>query len=115
MQITVHSSTQTVHSSPQGDAPRQRWFQRLVRPPFREVAAALVEMGAPVDIFEASALGLVDRITALVAAAPGLASAYAQDGFYGRKQARQGRSQFMGSVSSELLLLLVGLVNRLHS
>ena len=42
MQITVHSSTQTVHSSPQGDTPRQRWFQRLVRPPFREVAAALV-------------------------------------------------------------------------
>lgn len=48
----------------------------------RDVAAALVELGAPVDIFEASALGLADRITALIGADPALVSAYAQDGFY---------------------------------
>ena len=34
----------------------------------RDAAVALVELGAPVDIFEASALGLVDRITALIGA-----------------------------------------------
>jgi len=48
----------------------------------REVAAALVEMGAPVDIFEASALGLVDRIGALLHEDAARVSAYAQDGFY---------------------------------
>jgi len=38
----------------------------------RDAAVALVELGAPVDIFEASALGLVDRITALIGADPAL-------------------------------------------
>lgn len=40
----------------------------------RDAAVALVELGAPVDIFEASALGLVDRITALIGADPALMS-----------------------------------------
>lgn len=69
----------------------------------RDVAAALVEMGAPVDIFEASALGLVDRITALVAAAPGLASAYAQDGFY-----PLGLAAFFGHLEAVRTLIAAG-------
>ena len=35
----------TVHSSTRGESPRIRWYQRLCRPPFREVAAALVVVG----------------------------------------------------------------------
>lgn len=69
----------------------------------REVASALVEMGAPVDIFEASALGLVDRITALVAGAPGLASAYAQDGFY-----PLGLAAFFGHFDAVRALIAAG-------
>jgi len=48
----------------------------------RDIAVALVAMGAPVDIFEASALGLVHRIGALIAEDHTQVSAYAQDGFY---------------------------------
>ena len=46
------------------------------------VAATLVELGVPVDIFEASALGQVDRISALLKEDPSRVSAYAADGFY---------------------------------
>ncbi len=47
-----------------------------------QVAAMLVEMGAPLGIFEASALGRADRIRELLAEDPSLASVYARDGFY---------------------------------
>jgi len=69
----------------------------------RDVASALVEMGAPVDVFEASALGLVDRITALVASAPDLASAYAQDGFY-----PLGLAAFFGHLDAVRALIAAG-------
>jgi len=46
-----------------------------------DVAALLAELGAPVDLFEASALGRVDRIREILAAAPHRASEYAPDGF----------------------------------
>jgi ankyrin repeat protein len=46
-----------------------------------EVVNALVELGAPVDIFEASVLGKVDRIQEILAAAPARVSEHAPDGF----------------------------------
>jgi ankyrin repeat protein len=46
-----------------------------------EVANALIELGATVDIFEASVLGKVDRIQEILKSAPGRASEYAPDGF----------------------------------
>jgi ankyrin repeat protein len=46
-----------------------------------DIVNALLEVGAPVDIFEASVLGKVDRIQAIVKANPARASEYAPDGF----------------------------------
>jgi len=69
----------------------------------REVASALVEMGAPVDIFEASALGLVDRITTLVAEDPARVSAYAPDGFY-----PLGLAAFFGHLDAVHMLIAAG-------
>jgi ankyrin repeat protein len=69
----------------------------------REVAAALVEMGAPVDIFEASALGLADRVAALVKDDPARASAYAADGFY-----PLGLAAFFGQLEVVRLLIAEG-------
>ena len=46
-----------------------------------DVVAALIEAGAPVDIFEASVLGKVDRLQQILASAPGRVSEYAPDGF----------------------------------
>ena len=69
----------------------------------REVAAALVELGAPVDIFEASSLGLVDRITALTGEDPARVSAYAQDGFY-----PLGLAAFFGHLDAVRALLAAG-------
>ncbi len=69
----------------------------------REVAALLVEMGPPVDIFEASALGLVDRLTALVAEDPARVSAYAQDGFY-----PLGLAAFFGHFDAVRVLIAAG-------
>lgn len=46
-----------------------------------DVAEALVGLGAPVDLFEASALGRVERIQEILRAQPELASDYAPDGF----------------------------------
>ena len=68
-----------------------------------EVAAALVEMGAPVDIFEASALGLVDRVAALVKGDPARVSAYATDGFY-----PLGLAAFFGQLEVVRLLIAEG-------
>ena len=67
------------------------------------VAAALVEIGAPIDIFEASALGLVDRITALLAEDPTSASAYARDGFY-----PLGLACFFGHLDAVRTLIAAG-------
>ncbi len=47
-----------------------------------DIAQMLVELGAPIDIFEASALGKVDRIAMLLRDDPSRVSAYSQDGFY---------------------------------
>lgn len=69
----------------------------------REVAATLVELGAPVDVFEASALGLVDRLTALVAEDPTRVSAYARDGFY-----PLGLAAFFGHVEAVRALIAAG-------
>lgn len=69
----------------------------------REVAAALVEMGAPVDIFEASALGLVDRIVALLREDPARVSAFAADGFY-----PLGLAAFFGHLDAVRALIAAG-------
>ncbi|MGE0864789.1 MAG: ankyrin repeat domain-containing protein [Vicinamibacterales bacterium] len=69
----------------------------------REAAAALVETGAPVDIFEASALGMVDRIGALLDEEPARASAYAADGFY-----PLGLAAFFGQLEAVRALLARG-------
>lgn len=46
-----------------------------------DVVNALLELGAPVDIFEAAVLGKVDRIQEILGGAPSRASEYAPDGF----------------------------------
>jgi ankyrin repeat protein len=46
-----------------------------------EVVDALVELGAPIDIFEASVLGKVDRIQEILKSSPPRVSEYAPDGF----------------------------------
>lgn len=46
-----------------------------------DVVNALLEVGAPVDIFEASVLGKVDRIYEILKANPGRVSEHAPDGF----------------------------------
>jgi uncharacterized protein len=46
-----------------------------------DVVAALIEAGAPVDIFEASVLGKVDRIQEILKSAPARVTEYAPDGF----------------------------------
>lgn len=68
-----------------------------------EVAAALVEAGVPIDIFEASALGLVDRLTALLKEDPALVSAYAPDGFY-----PLGLAAFFGHLDAARRLIAAG-------
>jgi uncharacterized protein len=47
----------------------------------KDVADALIKLGAPVDLCEASALGRVDRIEEVLRADPKRASEYAPDGF----------------------------------
>src|SRR4051812_37053335 len=46
-----------------------------------DIVNALVELGAPVDIFEASVLGKVDRIQEILKDSPTRVSEYAPDGF----------------------------------
>ena len=46
-----------------------------------EVVNALLDLGAPVDIFEAAVLGKVDRIQEILATAPQRAAEHAPDGF----------------------------------
>ena len=47
----------------------------------KDVTEALTKLGAPVDLFEASALGRVERIEEILRAEPQRASEYAPDGF----------------------------------
>lgn len=47
----------------------------------KDVAEALITLGAPLDIFEASALNRVERIGEILRAEPWRASEYAPDGF----------------------------------
>jgi uncharacterized protein len=68
-----------------------------------EVAQLLVEMGAPIDIFEASALGKADRIAALLRADPSRVSAYSQDGFY-----PLGLAAFFGHLDAVRALIAAG-------
>ena len=67
------------------------------------VAATLVELGVPVDIFEASALGQVDRISALLKEDPSRVSAYAADGFY-----PVGLAAFFGHLDAVRALIAAG-------
>jgi len=46
-----------------------------------DVVNALLELGAPVDIFEASVLGKVDRIQEILKASPARVTEHAPDGF----------------------------------
>lgn len=46
-----------------------------------DVVSALVELGAPIDIFEASVLGKVDRIQEILKGDPSRVSEHAPDGF----------------------------------
>jgi ankyrin repeat protein len=46
-----------------------------------DVVNALVELGAPIDIFEASVLGRVDRIQEILTTSPARVSEHAPDGF----------------------------------
>jgi uncharacterized protein len=46
-----------------------------------DVVNALIELGAPVDIFEASVLGKVDRIQEILKSNPARVTEYAPDGF----------------------------------
>jgi ankyrin repeat protein len=69
----------------------------------REVASALVEMGAPVDIFEASAMGRADRILALLDEDPARVSAFATDGFY-----PLGLAAFFGHLDAVRVLIAAG-------
>jgi ankyrin repeat protein len=47
-----------------------------------EIAELLIARGAPLNIFEASAAGRVNRVRELVEAQPELVNAYAEDGFF---------------------------------
>jgi uncharacterized protein len=67
------------------------------------VAAALVSLGAPVDIFEASALGQVDRVRALLNEDATRVSAYAADGFY-----PVGLAAFFGHLDAVRALIAAG-------
>jgi ankyrin repeat protein len=46
-----------------------------------DVVSALIELGAPVDLFEASVLGKVDRIQEILKGSPARVSEHAPDGF----------------------------------
>lgn len=48
----------------------------------REVAEAILEAAPPLDVFDASALGRLDRLRELLAADPAAANAWAADGFF---------------------------------
>jgi ankyrin repeat protein len=65
-----------------------------------EIVEVLLATGAELDIFEASALGKVDRIRELLGKDPSLANAFAPDGFY-----PLGLAAFFGHPDAVKLLL----------
>lgn len=67
------------------------------------VAQVFVDHGAVLDIFEASALGRVDRIAALLEEDPARVSAYAPDGFY-----PVGLAAFFGHLEAVKTLIAAG-------
>lgn len=48
----------------------------------RDLVARLLEAGAPLDIFDAAAVGRTDRVAELLDEDPELVTAYSSDGFY---------------------------------
>jgi ankyrin repeat protein len=68
-----------------------------------ELAPLFIDRGAALDIFEASALGRVDRIKALLADDPARVSAYAEDGFY-----PVGLAAFFGQLAAVEVLIDAG-------
>lgn len=73
------------------------YYQKL------DVATALADAGGLIDIFEASALGRVDRIKQLLRENPSLVSAYAPDGFY-----PVGLAAFFGHLAAVTTLIAAG-------
>ncbi len=67
------------------------------------IAALLAEAGAPLDVFDAAALGRVERLSALLAADPTLAHAVAADGF-----SPLGLAAFFGQAEAAHRLLEAG-------
>jgi ankyrin repeat protein len=68
-----------------------------------DVVDALVELGAPVDIFEAAVLGKVDRIEAILKASPARASEHSPDGF-----PAVGLAAFFGQPAAVKALIAAG-------
>ena len=73
------------------------YYQKL------DVATALADAAASIDIFEASALGRVDRIKQVLREHPSLVSAYAPDGFY-----PVGLAAFFGHLDAAKTLIAAG-------
>lgn len=73
------------------------YYQKL------DVAKALADAAGPLDIFEAAALGRVDRITHLLRETPSLVSADAPDGFY-----PVGLAAFFGHLDAVKTLIAAG-------
>lgn len=68
-----------------------------------DVAKALADAAGTLDIFEASALGRVDRLKQLLRESPSLVSAYAPDGFY-----PVGLAAFFGHLDAVRTLIAAG-------
>jgi uncharacterized protein len=68
-----------------------------------DTAKALADAAAEIDVFEASALGRVDRIKQLLRQDAALVSAYAQDGFY-----PVGLAAFFGHLEAVQTLIAAG-------
>jgi len=70
-----------------------------------EVAQAIVETGAPLDIFTAAGCGQVERLRTMLDERPSLANAYAGDGFQ-----PLGLAAFFGQLEAVQLLLARGAI-----
>jgi ankyrin repeat protein len=68
-----------------------------------DVVNALLELGAPVDIFEASVLGKVDRIQEILKANPARVSEHAPDGF-----TPVALASFFGQLAAATTLIAAG-------
>ena len=68
-----------------------------------EIAQLLIENGAPLDLFEASATGQVERVAEIIDLEPDLSNAYAPDGFQ-----PLGLASFFGHLEVVELLLARG-------